>query len=83
MGLLGWVRLNDPNGIVVELPVYADNLDLANDFSGGNVHAGDRIMYRDMVCEIVGDHTDDDGMVYTELLQMDMIGYGATVDIRI
>ena len=59
---------------VRELPFYADNWDLIKDWLSGVLKADDEIVYRNVICAVVGEFTDDDGERYTELLVVDGSG---------
>ena len=62
-----------PTG-VRELPYYLDNRDLAADWFAGVVKAFEEIIYRDLICEVIGDFVDDDGDKYTELMPTELTG---------
>ena len=57
-----------------EIPLYMDNRDLTNDWLAGLIHPGEEIVYRNIVCEVIGDFVDEDGCKYTELVFVDGTG---------
>lgn len=71
--MLGRVRIMTPTG-VRELPFYVDNRDLVGDWLSGAIKHDEEIVYRDMICEVIGDFVDEDGNKYTELLAVDGAG---------
>lgn len=54
-----------------EMPLYMDNRDLTNDWLAGLIQHEEEIVYRNIVCKVIGDFVDEDGCKYTELLQLD------------
>lgn len=62
-----------PTG-VHEYSFYADNRDLASDWVSGVIKPDERIVYRTLICEVIGDFVDEDGNKYTELLAVDGAG---------
>ena len=71
--MLGKARVMTPDG-VRELAFYADNRDLAADWLSGVIGQDEEIIYRDAICVVVDDFTDEDGILYTELM---VVGSGA------
>ena len=71
--MLGKARVMTPEG-VRELAFYVDNMDLAADWLSGVIVLDEEIIYRDAICVVVDDFTNEDGILYTELL---VVGSGA------
>ena len=65
--MLGRAQVMTPEG-VRELPVYVDNKDLAADFHAGVIKPDEEIVYKDSICEVIGDFVDEDGERYTQLI---------------
>lgn len=57
-----------------EMPVYMDNRDLTNDWLAGLIQHEEEIVYRNIVCKVIGDFVDEDGCKYTELVVVDGTG---------
>ena len=51
-----------------ELAVYADNRDLTADWLGGVIKADEDIVYKNSICTVIGEFTDENGDKYTELM---------------
>ena len=71
--MVGKVQIMTPAG-VRELSLYIDNRDLANDWFAGAIGRDEEIVYRDQICVVIGDFTDEDGDKYTELVFVDGTG---------
>ena len=68
--MLGRAQVMTPEG-ARELAVYADNRDLTADWLGGVIKADEDIVYKNSICTVIGEFTDDDGEKYTELIVRD------------
>lgn len=68
--MLGKAQIMTPTGIR-ELAMYADSRDLAADWAAGVIRRDEEIVYRDLICEVIGDFVDQDGDRYTELVVVD------------
>ena len=66
--MLGRATLMAPDGKVHEYAVYNDYRDIVHDMNRGDAHDWDEIVYRSMVCAIVGMFADEFGAMYTELM---------------
>lgn len=69
--MLGRASVTTASGMAREMPVYMDNRDLTADCTNGVIKKDDEIIYRNLICVVVGDFTDEDGVKYTELLEID------------
>lgn len=71
------IQILTPEGMKI-FPVYADNREMSGDFNAGLLKAGDELIYHGLVCEIVGECTDEGGCKYLELLQVGGLGNEVT-----
>jgi len=53
--------------------VYADNREIAQDYKAGQIWAGVDVIYRSLICEIICDFVDDDGLTFLELLSKNVL----------
>lgn len=60
------VKILTPDGPKT-YPVYNDNRMVAQEYTAGMIGLGSEIIYRGMICEVVKDFLDDDGVRYCEL----------------
>ena len=74
------IKIMTPEGFH-EYGVYDDNRVLAADYAAGTVRKFEEVIYRGVICEIVGDFTDDDGERFCELLAKRMIERNVTFTI--
>ena len=51
-----------------ELPVYADDGDVLSDLDNDYIQPGDKIIYCDYICDMIGIYTDRTGARSLELL---------------
>ncbi len=51
-----------------EYMMFNDNVELAMAYRNKAVAVHDEVVYRGMICEIVGEFADEDGVVWPELL---------------
>lgn len=58
-------------------PVYNDSRDMVAEYERGELAAGQDVIYRGQVCEVLEDFVDEDGVKQLELLFKG--GLGATV----
>jgi hypothetical protein len=63
------VKITTPEG-VMEYPVYIDNRELAKDYAETVVKDGDKVMYNNRICEVLGDFVDCDGEHHVEMLEV-------------
>lgn len=52
----------------MEYAVFGDNVALAIAYRDREVSTGDNVLYRGLVCEIIGEHEDEEGFVWPDLL---------------
>ena len=52
----------------MEYAVFGDNVALAMAYRDREVSTGDDILYRGAICEIIGEHEDEEGFVWPDLL---------------
>lgn len=71
------IQILTPEGMKI-FPVYADNREMSGEFNAGLLKAGDELIYHGLVCEVVGEVTDEDGCKYLELLQVGGMGNDVT-----
>ena len=67
----------DAYGVVHTYPVYYDSREMIAEYERGELAAGQDVIYRCQVCEVLEDFTDEDGERQLELLFKG--GLGATV----
>lgn len=75
------IQMMTPGGIR-EYPVYNDNRVLAADFAAGEIWSGVEVIYRSLICEVVCDFIDDEGVKYCELLFKEALGGEITFTVR-
>lgn len=63
----GKAQIMTPEG-VREFPLYMDNREVAADMRNGVIAQGSRIVYRNLICEVIGDFVDEDGETNAEML---------------
>lgn len=66
-----------PDG-VRDMAFYADNRELINDYLAGVIKGNEEVVYRDLICVVIGDFVDEDGCRYAELLAADGAGVNFT-----
>jgi len=64
-----------------EFPVYNDNRELASDFAAGVIWSGVDVIYRSLVCELLCEFIDEDGVKFCELLVKNGLGPNITFSI--
>lgn len=74
------IRVLMPEGFR-EFYIYDDNRALAADYIGGILAAGEEVIYRSLVCEIMNDFVDCDGDTYLALLMKG--GLGNVIDFNV
>lgn len=52
----------------MEYAVFGDNVALAMAYRDREVFMGDNVLYRGLICEIIGEHEDEEGFVWPDLL---------------
>ena len=55
---------------VREMALYVDNRDLVTDWLAGVIRENEEIVYKNVICVVIGEFTDADGNRYTELLEI-------------
>ena len=71
--MIGMAQIMTPAG-VRELPLYIDQRDLVSDIEAGKIQFNQEIVYRNMICIVLNDFTDEDGCRYAELVVVDGTG---------
>ena len=64
--------MRTPEG-TFEYPVFNDNMEIVREYEEGLIRDGNDVIYRGMICHVVSDFTDEDGLKYLELMVSDPI----------